>query len=184
MTFYKPVEVPSGYSILGYYGQNNSRPRAGWVLAIKENGSGTPPGPSPPSPPSSSSSSPSPPSSPTSLHASFTLQLPLPVIESLCLVHYMTKFAFLSVIEKDGSLLSSMCPRSPNHLTGSSRNRSLALKVRPYSYSNSLTKLTTLHLRYTSLFTFLQIKNNTSLPLESTLRSGNSAERREGKQVH
>lgn len=64
VTFYKPVEVPSGYSILGYYGQNNSRPRAGWVLAIKENGSGAPPGPSPPSPPSSSSSSPSPPSSP------------------------------------------------------------------------------------------------------------------------
>jgi hypothetical protein len=44
---------------------------------------------------------------------SFTLQLPLPVIESLFLAHYMTKFAFLSVIEKDGSLLffnvSSVC---------------------------------------------------------------------------
>lgn len=66
VTFYKPVEVPTGYTILCHYGQNNSRPRAGWVLAIKENGSGPAPRPSPPSPPSSSSSSPSPPSSPKS----------------------------------------------------------------------------------------------------------------------
>lgn len=64
-TFYKPVDVPVGYSILSHYAQNNSRARAGWVLAIKETGSR--PAPPSPSPPSSSSSSPSPPSSP---HAS------------------------------------------------------------------------------------------------------------------
>ena len=68
MAFYKPVEVPAGYSILCHYGQNNSRPRAGWVLAIKENGSKPAPGPSPPSPSTSSSSTPasSSPSSPKS----------------------------------------------------------------------------------------------------------------------
>lgn len=64
-TFYKPVEVPPGYSILCHYGQNNSRPRAGWVLAIKENGSTPQPAPSPSSSSSSSAKS-SPPSSPKS----------------------------------------------------------------------------------------------------------------------
>lgn len=56
-TFYRPVKVPEGYSILCHYGQNNSRPRAGWVLAIKDNGSGPKPAPAPSHSSSSSSKS-------------------------------------------------------------------------------------------------------------------------------
>ncbi|CAM6020809.1 unnamed protein product [Sphagnum balticum] len=37
VTIYKPVDLPSGYSVLGYYGQDNSIPETGWVLAVKEN---------------------------------------------------------------------------------------------------------------------------------------------------
>lgn len=36
VTLYKPIEVPAGYHVLCHYGQRNSLPRVGWVLAIKE----------------------------------------------------------------------------------------------------------------------------------------------------
>eukprot|EP01018_Ginkgo_biloba_P035714 Gb_30275 [translate_table: standard] len=35
-TFYKPVQIPSGYFTLGYYSQPNSEPLHGWVLVAKE----------------------------------------------------------------------------------------------------------------------------------------------------
>ncbi|KAH9305635.1 hypothetical protein KI387_010039 [Taxus chinensis] len=35
-SFYKPVEIPTGYFTLGHYGQPNSSPPQGWVLVAKE----------------------------------------------------------------------------------------------------------------------------------------------------
>lgn len=100
-TFYRPVEVPAGYSILCHYAQNNSRPRAGWILAIKENGS--PPATIPPSssPPSSASSSPSPPSSPKSF------------------ADRLNPFAGLSLVSKEDAASDIYNPLVGVHLTAS-----------------------------------------------------------------